>query len=292
MPDGGGTWRSFTAPTPGWSNQGRPPTIGGTAHAPDPPTGSDSVTVAALISDGEGALTATLMYRAYEPGTSPPDYQQVPMYDDGAHGDGGPGDGIYGALIPPRGNGTWVEYYVQAEDEAGMVTVDRPGWPQGDYRYVVGWQRPPLIINELMALNTRTLEDEDGDYEDWIELYNAGSVDIDVGGMHFSDNIGNSTRYTIPLGTVIRAGEHRIFWADGDGAGGHLNFKLSGAGEYVGLFDSQARYYAPIDAVYFDPQTPDVSWGRFPDGNDEWHAMAETPRRASRTGCCPPSSRW
>ena len=273
MPDGGESWRSFTTPTPGWSNRGQPPIIGGIAHDPAWPTSSDSVNVVALILDEGTALTVTLWYRAFEPGASPPHYQQTVMYDDGAHGDGGPGDRIYAALIPSHGDGTWVEYYLEAEDEVGMVTVDRPGWPQGDYRYIVGWQRPPLTINELMALNTHTLEDEDGDHDDWIEVYNAGAEDIDMSGMYFSDNIGSSTQYTIPVGTVIRAGEHRIFWADGDGEGGHLNFKLSGSGEYLGLFDSQAHYYAPIDAVYFDPQSPDVSWGRFPDGGSEWHAM-------------------
>jgi len=168
-------------------------------------------------------------------------------------------------------------------DEIGMLTVDRPGWPDGDYRYIVGWQRPPLVISELMALNTRTLEDGDGDHDDWIEIYNAGVTDVDMGGMTFSDDIGVSTLYTIPVGTVIRAGERRVFWADGDGAGDHLNFKLSGAGEYVGLFDSQARYYAPIDAAYFDPQTPDVSWGRFPDAGGAWHAMpVPTPGEPNR----------
>jgi len=274
MPDGGGTWQFLAAPTPGWSNRGRPPIIAGTAHTPGSPTSSDNVTVLALVGDEGAALTATLWYRAFEPGAPPPHYEQTALHDDGAHGDGGSGDGIYGALIPPHDDGTWVEYYLEAEDEAGMVTVDRPGWPQGDYRYIVGWQRPSLTINELMALNTHTLEDEDGNYDDWIELYNGGPVDIDVGGMYLSDNIDCSNQFTIPVGTTVPAGGALILWADGDGEAGHLNFKLSGAGEYVGLFDSQAHYYAPIDAVYFDPQTPDVSWGRFPDGGSEWHAMA------------------
>jgi len=204
-----------------------------------------------------------------------------------------PGAGsLFVGTIPAQADGTWVEYYVEAEDEVGMVTVDRPGWPQGDYRYIVGWQRPPLYINELMALNTHTLEDEDGDHDDWLELYNGGPDDIDLGGMYLSDNIDQpdpeqldeSHIYQLPPGTIVPAGGYLLLWADGDGTGDHLNFKLSGAGEYVGLFDSQAGYYAPIDAVYFDPQTPDVSWGRFPDGStglttgggDEWHAM-DTP---------------
>ncbi len=268
MPDGGETWQFFATPTPGWPNCGRAPIVSGTTHAPTWPTGAAAVTVTTGITD-EGAVTATLWYRAFTAGTQPPDYQAVPMTVAPKTGVGS----SFVGTIPAQADGTWVEYYVEAEDEMGMVTVDRPGWPQGDYRYVVGWQRPPLYINELMALNTHTLEDEDGETDDWIEIYNAGPVDIDVGGMHLSDNIGSSTQFTIPAGIIVPASGTLILWADGDGEDGHLNFKLSGAGEYVGLFDSQAHYYAPIDAVYFDPQTPDVSWGRFPDGGSEWHAM-------------------
>jgi hypothetical protein len=120
------------------------------------------------------------------------------------------------------------------------------------------------------------LEDERGESDDWIELYNAGPVDLDIGGMHLSDNFENSTKYAVPAGTIVPAGGYLILWTDGDGVGRHLNFKLSGAGEYVGLFDSQQRYYAPVDAVYFPPQEVDVSWGRFPDGSDgEWYRMDE-----------------
>lgn len=289
VPDGGEPWQFLPAPTPGWLNQGRPPTIGGAARTPSSPTSVDSVTVLALISDDGATLTATLRYRAFAPGVPPPPYGETPMFDDGAHGDGGSGDGIYGARIPPQGDGTWVEYYLEATDEAGMVTVDRPGWPQGDYRYVVGWQRPPITINELMALNTRTLSDESGDTDDWIELYNTGTANVDLGGMYLGDSVGNSTQYTIPVGTVVPAGGTLVLWADGDtdDGAGHLDFKLSGAGEYVGLFDSLARYNAPIDAVYFGPQVPDVSWGRFPDGGSEWHAM-DTPTPGSPNRLSPP----
>jgi hypothetical protein len=289
VPDGGEMWQFLPAPTPGWSNRGRPPTIGGTARTPSSPASVDSVTVLALISDDGATLTATLRYRAFAPGVPPPPYGQTPMLDDGAHGDGGPGDGIYGATIPPQGDGTWVEYHLEATDEAGMMTMDRPGWPQGDYRYVVGWQRPPITINELMALNTRTLSDESGDTDDWIELYNAGTADVDLGGMYLGDSVGNSTQYTLPFGTMVPAGGTLILWADGDTGDGadHLDFKLSGAGEYVGLFDSMARYNAPIDAVYFGPQEPDVSWGRFPDGGSEWHAM-DTPTPGDPNRLSPP----
>jgi spore coat protein CotH len=274
LPDGSETWQSFSQPTPGWRNEGRPPFISGTARAPVHPTSGTSVAVTSVITD-EGAVTATLWYRAFPAGEEPPAYQFVSMSAAGGN--------QYTGNIPSRPDGTWVEYYVEAEDAAGMVSVDRPEWPEGDYRYIVGWQPPPLYINELMAINTHTVEDEHSDHDDWIELHNAGTEAIDLGGMCFSNNVGLTAQYTMPAGIIVPAGGYVVLWADGDGAGSHLDFKLSGAGEYVGLFDSQARYYAPIDAVYYDPQTPDVSWGRFPDAGDEWHVMdAPTPGESNR----------
>jgi len=273
-PDGSENWQFFATPTPGWLNQGHSPIISGTTHEPPWPGASDIVTVTAILTD-EGPVTVKLWYRTFAPGAQPPGYQSVQM--TAASGN------RYKGIIPAQADGTWVEYYVEAEDGSGMVSVDRPGWPQEDYRYIVGWQRPPLTINELMAINSYTLEDEAGETDDWLELHNAGLADIDVGGMYLSDNVDSATPYVIPAGTVIPAGGHLLLWADGDGTAGHLNFKLSGAGEYVGLFDSQSRYYAPVDAVYFDPQVADVSWGRFPDGSNEWFAMAiPTPDNPNR----------
>ena len=280
LPDGSNSddsWRAFAIPTPGWSNQGRPPIISSTLRAPGSPSASDTVTVTAVITD-EQAITATLWLRTFSPGAEPPDHYPIPMTARGNR---------YTGIIPTQPDGTWVEYTIEAEDEAGMVTIDRPGWPQGDYRYIVGWQRPSLYISELMAINAHTIADEAGEYDDWIEFYNAGPVDVDIGGMYLSNSIGNTTQFVIPPTTTVPGGGYLVLWADDEGTGDHLNFGLAGAGEYVGLFDSQENHYAPVDAVYFDPQTPDLSWGRFPapitDSDSEWHAMAHpTPGELNR----------
>ncbi|MDR4989243.1 MAG: hypothetical protein RG741_10445, partial [Bacteroidales bacterium] len=43
-----------------------------------------------------------------------------------------------------------------------------------------------LVINEMMASNATTIVDEDGDYEDWVELYNAGNEVINLFGWGLS----------------------------------------------------------------------------------------------------------
>ena len=45
-----------------------------------------------------------------------------------------------------------------------------------------------LVINEGSNKNYPTLTDEDGEYEDWIEIYNAGTTAIDLFNYSLSDN--------------------------------------------------------------------------------------------------------
>ncbi|RMF38927.1 MAG: hypothetical protein D6759_00325, partial [Chloroflexi bacterium] len=238
-------------PTPGWRNEGRPPQITGTAHTPAWPTAHDRVTVTTFVRDDGPALTVTLWYRAYVYGETPPDYQLVLMADDGAHGDGAANDGRFGAVIPfvPQQEGYWVEYFVEAEDAAGMVSRDRPGWPQGNYRYITGWQRLPLFINEVMALNTRTLEDEAGEHDDWVEVYNAGAVTVTLAGFYLTDDLTEPTKWGFPAGTVLPPGGYPLVWCDNDGGQGplHAAFKLNRDGEAVGLFGDTAQGPVPLD---------------------------------------------
>ncbi|MCX6904549.1 MAG: lamin tail domain-containing protein, partial [Verrucomicrobia bacterium] len=125
-------------------------------------------------------------------------------------------------------------------------------------------------INEWMADNTATLADPaDGDHEDWFELYNPGTNTVDLSGYYLTDTLTNKTKFQIPDGFLIQAGEYKLVWADsesGQNAPGrdlHVNFKLRASGQAIGL-------YAPgggtIDAIVFGQQSPDVSQGRFHDG--------------------------
>jgi len=45
-----------------------------------------------------------------------------------------------------------------------------------------------IVLNEGSNKNFTILSDEDGDYEDWIEIYNAGSSPIDLHNYSLSDN--------------------------------------------------------------------------------------------------------
>jgi hypothetical protein len=220
---------------------------------------------------------------------------EITMYDDGAHGDGAAGDGVYGATVPGLAHGTRVDYTVTATDDAGMTSTGRQNWPWlayvdpeiepvVRYAYQVGYHRPPLYINEFLALNRDGLKDEAGDEDDWIELYNAGDTDLDIGGMHLSDVLRWPSWWVIPDGTVVPAHGYAILWADDEPDEGplHASFGLSGEGERITLYDSHEHSFGFIDAVYFGPQQSDVSYGCYPDGGDTWGAMPPTPGEANQ----------
>ena len=87
-----------------------------------------------------------------------------------------------------------------------------------------------VVINEYSASNLSTYTDNYSMEEDWIELYNSGDVDIDLGGYYLSDDLDEPTKWMIPYGTIIIANGFRTFWCSGRDESFlncfHTNFKL------------------------------------------------------------------
>jgi len=136
----------------------------------------------------------------------------------------------------------------------------------------------PLVINELMASNNSTIQDPQGQYDDWIEIYNFGSSAINVGGMYLTDDLSAPTKWRFPTNnpsaTTIPAHGYLLIWADNDtdDAGMHASFQLSAGGEEAGLFSTDGD--SLIDSITFAEQTADISYGRYPDASDNLQFMA------------------
>ena len=45
-----------------------------------------------------------------------------------------------------------------------------------------------VVINEFLAVNSSSLQDEDGDNSDWIELLNTGTTTVSLAGWHLTDD--------------------------------------------------------------------------------------------------------
>ena len=70
-----------------------------------------------------------------------------------------------------------------------------------------------LFINEFMASNDSTLPDpdEESEYPDWIEIYNAAPFAVNMGGMYLTDDLSEPTKYRIPDDvTVARVRLYRL----------------------------------------------------------------------------------
>ncbi len=141
-------------------------------------------------------------------------------------------------------------------------------------------QTPQLFINEFLASNQTDLTDEVGEFEDWVEIYNAGSSAVDMGGMYFTDDLGAPTTWQIPTtdpaATTVPAGGFLVFFFDKDIDQGvlHVNAKLRASGEAIGLYASDG--VTEIDSYAFGAQLADVSKGRTPDGGSEWAFFTNT----------------
>ncbi|HNU76743.1 MAG TPA: CotH kinase family protein [Prolixibacteraceae bacterium] len=122
-----------------------------------------------------------------------------------------------------------------------------------------------IRISEFMAINSKTLQDDDGDYPDWIELYNPGDSLVSLLGWHLTDDAGNLVKWTFPAITLPPE-EYLIVFASGKDRSDplrplHTNFKLSGSGEFLALTEPGGTVISHSYGPLFPAQRNDVSYG-------------------------------
>lgn len=134
-----------------------------------------------------------------------------------------------------------------------------------------------IVINEFVSSNAATLADEDGDFEDWIELYNYGDTPVNLQGWGLSDDFSNPFKWVFPQKT-LNPGEFILIWASGKNRHGenlHTNFSISSDGEPLLLVLPNGNW---ADLVGPTPLPTDISYGRKPDGTGDFYYFdAPTP---------------
>lgn len=225
------------------------------------------VVIAVVITE---ASSATLFYRESEE----QEWQQQLMV--------GVGLNMWEATLamPPDG----FEYYIYAEnDEQGRFAPARAAYEFYKVRPTVENTLPfnQIVINELMATQDATQADEEGEYDDWIELHNTTNSDIELLGLFLSDKDDQFDKWDFP-DTLIRANNYVIVWADEDGSQGpmHANFKLSGGGEYIFLGYADGTV---MDSVSFGEQEKDITYGRLPNGTGPFGRLVPTFQASNET---------
>ena len=67
-----------------------------------------------------------------------------------------------------------------------------------------------VVINEFSAANKSDYANDNGEYKDWIELYNAGNSSVNLAGYYLSDKLNNTTKWQFPNGISIAANDRLI----------------------------------------------------------------------------------
>ncbi|PKL87100.1 MAG: hypothetical protein CVV23_17130 [Ignavibacteriae bacterium HGW-Ignavibacteriae-2] len=178
-------------------------------------------------------------------------------------------------VIPPLGAKSTLSFSVSASNGFGASQI----YP--NYKNITlstgAATTKEILINEIMARNDSTISDENGEFDDWLELYNATDKSINLKGKFLTDSRKNLTKWQFKEDHILQPGDVVLVWCDDDPSQGnlHTNFKLSGDGEFVALVESDSGTF--IDSTYFPEQQFDVSWGRDISNSNTWGYMAPTP---------------
>lgn len=248
-----------------------PPVISAVKPNDTIPALNSPVSISANVTNA----TATEIYLGYRFLNSDK-FVRVKMLDDGLHNDGTAGDNVYGATVTM--NGAQMQYYIYAENATtGMFSPERAEHEfyilkSGTHTADVG----QVMINEFLASNKTGKMDENGKYEDWIELYNATNSPLNLDELHLSDSYSNPSKFTFPVNTIIPAKGFLVIWADEDATTTsyiHCNFKLSGSGEQLILTNAAGKV---LDSLSFGTQGDDISYARCPNGTGPFSAALPT----------------
>lgn len=129
-----------------------------------------------------------------------------------------------------------------------------------------------VMINEVNAANWQGATDEDGDAEDWMELYNPAATEVDLSGYGLSNNAASPFRWAFPAGQKIGAGAHLRVWLSKKdraviGRPLHASFNLDNGADPLILSASNATAAGiTVDSATPPLVKPDHSWCRMPSG--------------------------
>ena len=139
---------------------------------------------------------------------------------------------------------------------------------------------PAIWINEAQPNNLTGIVDAAGHREPWLELYNASSGAVALGGLYLSkgydqltiEQFNDSTNlWPFPPGASLAGGEFKIIWADGvpsETTAGewHTSFRfnaLTGSVAIVRIAESAPQI---VDYLNYGAVAADQSFGAIPDG--------------------------
>ena len=123
----------------------------------------------------------------------------------------------------------------------------------------------PVFISEFLAKNSTGLQDEDGDFSDWIEICNSSTNTVNLSGWFLTDSASDLTKWRFPSTNLPPSGFLVVFASGKDravpGQPLHANFSLSADGEYLALLKPDGVTIVSDFSPQFPPQFADISYG-------------------------------
>lgn len=218
-----------------------PPSVSELSITPQSPSENQSVTVTVKATDMNGMQSVSLFYS--DGGA----FIEVPMTASGS---------TYTASIPGQASDVTVNYYVVANNNNGKKTFYPEGAPETTASFTVG--APLIVMNEIYSRGT--VEDPD-----WVEVYNASDVEVDISGYLIYDGGGQSgskPKMPFPAGSVIPAKGFLVIVVDTDSESG---FGISSGGDELWLENANGNL---IDNILVPAMETTQSFGRNPDGSN------------------------
>ncbi len=229
----------------------------------------DTVTITSTITD----VNASAVYLGYRTDVNVP-FTKVLMYDDGAHNDGSSGDDIFGVDVIVA---DFLQYYIYAENN--NIGAFSPARAEYEFYELIATYPTiavgDLVINEIMASNETTVTDQDGEYDDWLELYNNSSETLSLDNLYLSDDQDDRLVWQFPAGLTIAPNSYLIVWCDKDEdqVGLHADIKFSASGESAILSYANGTI---VENITFGEQTDDMGYARVPNGTGDFVIQSPT----------------
>lgn len=134
------------------------------------------------------------------------------------------------------------------------------------------------VINEFMSSNSSVLQDYEGEYPDWIEIFNPSNESINLSGYYLSDDEEDTQKWVFP-DIDLSPSQYLIVFASGKDVlfseEIHTNFKIKQSGENLILSNSEGEILQNIQPI----EVPtDYSYSCIPDGDTQnMHLSIATP---------------
>ena len=158
------------------------------------------------------------------------------------------------------------EWAVAAAGTKGKANTSTPDVNPGES---TGESSVKLLLNEVVSAPA------EGGF-DFIEIFNPGAQEVNIGGFILQDDKGETEQYIIPEGTVIAANGIICFsQAQKENPDGSFTFGLSSKGDKVTFLDKQGK---KIDQVEIPAMEKGTSYARIPNGAASWQ-VCNTPTK-------------